>query len=180
MHAEDYLRVLDSLYPVGGTPYNFTSRCALFSMSFNLLHSQQNPSRWEVYLLPFLAQQNALYDQRPTLENVVKRYSYRILADIKSLWIFIGVTTFVIISCLLLSCWNHRFQRVPETCLSPEFDLASKLNLKDQIEATPFGKLSTRVANKDFQGLKNCTITIQNEDGIELDSMPAVNARRDV
>ena len=172
MHADDYLRVLDSLYPVGGTPYDFSTPCALFSISFNLLHGQQNPSRWEVYLLPFLAQQNAIYDPdlRPTLETAVRRYSYRILANVKSLWIFFGVITSVIISCILLSCRNQRFW-VPETCPSPEFDLASKL--KDQIGMTTFWELSTQIASGKFQGLRNCTIinTIEKDGDVELTIM---------
>jgi len=175
IRADDYLGVLDNLYPAGGTPYDFSMSCALFGIAFPLLHSSQNPSKWEVYLLPFLAEQNVPYvpDRRPILETTVRRQSYLISVNATSLWIFFGLTTATIVSCLILSCYNRKFQ-VPDTCPFPEFDLASRLRGQDKAEMMKFSKLARRIANgKVSRDLRDFTVisTIRDSKELELDTL---------
>jgi len=181
IRADDYLGVLDDLYPAGGTAYDFSMSCALFGNAFPLLHGLQNPAKWEVYLFPLLAEQNVLHipDPRPILETAVRRRIHRISVNVTSIWVFFGLTTVVIISCLILSCYNRKFQ-VPETCPFPEFDLASRLRMKDQAEMTMFAELARRIAKgKIPKDLGDFTFisTFRDSRNIELDSM---DARRDL
>ena len=151
--------------------------CALFGIAFPLLHSSQNPSKWEVYLLPFLAQQNVPYfpNRRPILETAVRKQSYQISVNVTSLW---GLTTATIVSCLILSRYNRKFQ-VPDTCPFPEFDLASRLRGQDRAEMTTFSNLARRIADgKVSRDLRDFafTSTIRDSKDIELDPL---DARRD-
>jgi hypothetical protein len=149
MHADDYLQVLDSLYPTGRSPYDNSSSCALFGIALNLLRTPLNPAKWEVYLLPFLAQQNGIYsdDQRPTLETTITRQSYRISANIISIWTFFALTLSVVISCTILSCYAG-YTPIPDTCPFPEFDIASKLGrpgINGEVGLTTFANVSARM-----------------------------------
>jgi hypothetical protein len=127
--ADDYMEVLDHLYPKGPSTYNDSASCQLFVIAYSIMYSTVHPVIWDLYLLPLLAQQNIHYrdhDQRPMLETTIRRQSYRISANIISLWGFFGLTLFVVISCAIVS-YSAGFGPIPDTSRFPEFDIASKL-----------------------------------------------------
>jgi len=175
IRADDYLRVLDSLYPVGGSPYDFNKSCFLFGIGFPLLHAGRNPTKWEVYLLPLLAQQNGIYetDSRPILDTAIRRQSYRISANVTSLWIFLGVTAAVITCCIVLSCFNPMLS-VPEACCIPEFDLASRLQNTSGI------KILENLSTRELEDLRNCTIINTLGAKPEDHELGPIQAERDV
>jgi len=151
MPGLDYQEVLSLLYPKSNGPSLTvdTAACQLYLIADSLMRNPVHPTIWELYLLPFLAQQNGYYkeDHRAILETSIVRQSYQVSANIRLIWLFFALSLSVVLCCTVISYFAG--STIPETTEFPEFDLGSKFKGTDQEGIKKFAEISRLIQGDD-------------------------------